>query len=149
VGTVPDLGRAQWEIVAAYALGWRSSADQLFMVARGVMPDDEPVDWTAWRAWSRRQRCTFAAVEAVERSRWKRVEADHADDDAQRFMRQAADRHLRAIEARREARRLEEAAQPHRLALELDDARLAAYEAAIDAGAEPAGALELARRSST
>jgi hypothetical protein len=149
VGAVPDLGPAQWGIVAAYARRWKSSAEQLFMVAQGVMPDDEPVDWNAWRAWSRRQRWTFTASAAVERGRCKSVEADYADEDAQRLLRQAADSQHRGIEARREARRLEEEAEPHRLALELDDAGLAAYEAAIDAGVAPAAALQTARDSST
>jgi hypothetical protein len=148
VGAVPDLGPEQWGIVAAYAPRWQGSPEQLFMVAQGVTPD-EPVDWTAWRAWSRRQRWTSAASAAVERSRCQRVEADHAEEDAQRLMQQAADRQLRTIEARREARRLEETAEPHRLALELDDPGLAVYEVAIDAGVVPAAALQRARRSSS
>lgn len=149
VGAVPDLGMTQWRIVASYASGWEGSPEQLFLVARGIAPEDEPVDWTPWRVWSRRRRWTCTASAAQERSRSKRVEADYAEESARHLLQQAADTQLRAIECRREAGRLEEEAEPHRLALELDDAGLAAYEAAIDAGVAPLAALQSGRRSAT
>jgi hypothetical protein len=147
MGAVPDLGPAQWKLVAAYART-RATPSELFTVVQGVMPDDEPLDWTSWQAWSRRRHWTFAALSARITAPYRHEEADRAEEDAQRLMRQAADRQLRAIEARAEARRLEAAAEPHRQALELDDPGLAVYEAAIHAGMPPAAALQRAGRSS-
>ncbi|MGY1681415.1 hypothetical protein [Geodermatophilus sp. SYSU D01176] len=146
-GPVPELGTEQWMFVAANGVAWSGTAAQLFGVARAVTPGEKPVDWAAWRAWSRRERWTLAASSARFEAQLRREEADRALEDAEHLMRQAADRQHRGREAGLEATGHERVAAAHQWALELEDDALSGYEAALWGGATPAEALEAARRN--